>query len=80
MSPRAEIIYLLIRSELQQERTVEILLGLQARLNEAQRMDRPPWWNGITVSDVIKVSTAGALLWLTITGKITPADVVGLLK
>ena len=78
MSPRAEIIYLLSRINAQQERTIEILLGLQSEIKNMPR--RSPWWERLTTADVWKLAAAGVLLWLTITGRATPHDVLQFLK
>lgn len=78
MPLHTETIYLLSRINAHQERTIELLLGLQERINAMST--RPPPRNQITTSDVIRFCTAGVILWLALTGRVTPADVLAILR
>jgi hypothetical protein len=73
---------MLTRLVIQQERVIEIVLGLQRKMHETPPPPTPPdsrrW--PLTVSDTIKLIVAAFLLGSAITGKLTPADLLAILK
>lgn len=82
MSRHSETILLLSRINTHQERVIEILLGIQEKVNTLHARPPPAPHNRcpITVSDAIKLAVAVVFLWSALTGKLTPSDLLAILK